>query len=58
MRRGGITAGSREFAPLKGFMTERWVADTSGEEGAPSGRIELRANYIGEDIPEDEGGLE
>lgn len=58
MRRGGITAGSREFAPLKGFMTERWVADTSGEEGAPSGRIELSANYIGEYIPEDEDGLE
>ncbi len=53
LRRGGITAGSREFAPLNGFMTERWVADASAEQGAPSGRIELRANYIGEYVPED-----
>lgn len=58
IRRGGITAGSREFAPLKGFMTERWVADKSGEPDGPSGRIELRANYIGEFVPEDEEGLE
>jgi len=58
LRRGGITAGSREFAPLKGFMTERWVADTSGEQDAPSGRLQLRANYIGEYVPEDEEELE
>ncbi len=58
IRRGGITAGSREFAPLKGFMTERWVADKSGEQDAPSGRIELRASYIGEFVPEDEEGME
>jgi len=58
LRRGGITAGSREFAPLNGFMTERWVADTSGEEDAPSGRIELRANYVGEFVPQDDEMLE
>ena len=39
-------------------MTERWVADTSGEEDAPSGRIELRANYVGEHAPEVEDGAE
>ncbi len=58
IRRGGITAGSREFAPLNGFMTERWVADPSGEQNAPSGRIELLANYIGEFVPEDEEDIE
>lgn len=47
-RTGDLRAGSREFAPLRGFMTERWVPDTSGEEGAPAGRIELIATYIGE----------
>lgn len=58
LRRGEITAGSREFAPLNGFVTEQWVADASGEQDAPSGRIELRANYIGEYVPEDEEGVE
>lgn len=50
-RRGGIRAGSREFSSLKGRMTERWVADVSGDSDAPSGRIELRASYIGEHEP-------
>lgn len=44
-RRGEIRAGSREFAPLDGFMTERWVANTSVEEDAPIGRIELTGTY-------------
>ena len=39
-------------------MTERWVADSSGEQDAPTGRIELRTNYIGEYVPEDEEGEE
>ena len=47
-RRGELRAGSREFAPLTGSMTERWVSDTSGDEGAPSGRIELDARYVGQ----------
>ena len=50
-RRGGIRAGSREFAPLSGFMTERWVADDSGEQG--HGRIELATRYVGQAIPEE-----
>lgn len=53
-RRGAMRAGSREFAPLKGFMTERWVADTSGDIDAPSGRIELRANYVGRQVADEE----
>jgi len=47
-RLGEIRAGSREFAPLHGFMTERWVANTSDEEDAPAGHIELIASYVGE----------
>lgn len=47
-RRGELRAGSREFATLKGSITERWVADTSGNEDAPAGRIELTATYIGD----------
>lgn len=47
-RLGEMRAGSREFARLSGVLTERWVADTSGEEDAPLGRIELRATYVGE----------
>lgn len=46
-RKGKLRAGSREFALLGGFMTERWMPDTSGEEDAPQGRIELLTNYVG-----------
>ena len=52
-RIGGFRAGSREFAPLSGTMTERWVANTSEEEGAPAGHIELQAIYVGELEPLD-----
>lgn len=47
-RLGEIRAGSREFSPLHGFMTERWVANNSEDEDAPSGHIELMASYVGE----------
>lgn len=50
-RIGKFRAGSREFGPLNGFMTERWVANTSDiedDEDAPLGRIELLATYVGE----------
>ncbi len=46
-RIGRLRAGSREFEPLSGFVSERWVPDTSGEEDAPAGRIELLATYVG-----------
>ena len=52
-RVGEFRAGSREFAKLSGSMTERWVANTSEEEGAPAGHIELRAIYVGELEPLD-----
>ena len=52
-RVGDIRAGSREFAPLNGTMTERWVADSTTESGSARGRIELRASYIGEAVEEE-----
>ena len=47
-RAGAVRGGSREFSLLRGSLIERWVADTSGEEDAPLGRIELRATYLGQ----------
>ncbi len=46
-RIGRLRTGSNEFAQLQGFVAEHWVADTSGEEDAPAGRIELLATYVG-----------
>ena len=53
-RLGEIGAGSREFAPLHGSMTERWVANTSDDEDAPSGYIELMATYVARNEPKDD----
>lgn len=47
-RLGEVRGGSREFSRLSGFLAERWVADTSGEDDAPLGHIELQATYIGQ----------
>ena len=47
-RLGEIRAGSREFAPLSGFLTERWVEDESDEQGVPRGHMELVATYVGQ----------
>lgn len=52
-RLGEIRSGSREFAPLSGFLTERWVENVSDEEDAPRGSIELVATYVGELAPEE-----
>ena len=46
-RQGELRAGSREFARLAGSMTERWVRNSSGEEDAPVGRIELVTAFVG-----------
>jgi hypothetical protein len=46
-RIGRLRAGSSEFARLRGFVAEGWVTNTSGEEDAPVGRIELLATYVG-----------
>lgn len=46
-RIGAIRSGSREFATLRGFMTERWVENEITEEDAPLGHIELVTTYVG-----------
>lgn len=46
-RQGELRAGSREFAEFGGGMTERWVPNTSGDEDAPTGRIELVTRFVG-----------
>ena len=54
-RIGRFRTGSREFGPLNGFMTERWVANSEERDiDAPIGRIELLATYVGELEPLDE----
>lgn len=50
-RTGSLRTGTREFEELSGGVSERWVADTSGEEEAPGGRLELDAHYVGEMEP-------
>ena len=47
-RIGSIRAGSREFAPFSGILTERWVENQSDDEDAPAGHIELVATYVGQ----------
>lgn len=47
LRLGQLRAGSREFETLSGTVSERWVADTSGEVDAPLGRIVLATRLIG-----------
>lgn len=45
-RYGDMRAGTREFESLIGKVSERWVANESGTEGAPAGRIELVATFV------------
>jgi hypothetical protein len=52
-RTGMLAAGTREFAPLVGRVTEHWVADTSGAADAPTGRIELTTAFVAEEVEEE-----
>lgn len=52
-RIGEIRSGSREFEKFNGFMTERWIVNSSDDEDAPAGRIELQASYVGRMVPQD-----
>ena len=45
-RIGKFRTGTREFGALAGTMTESWIVDTSGEEDAPDGRIELFLRFV------------
>lgn len=49
-RVGVLHAGTREFEPLRGRVTEQWVADKSGYEDAPAGRIELITAFVGREV--------
>lgn len=46
-RQGELLGGSREFLDLAGGMTERWVPNASGDEDAPTGRIQLQTSFVG-----------
>lgn len=52
-RIGNLTSGTREFEPLAGRVTERWVVDTSGVEDAPHGRIEMITAFVSEEVEEE-----
>ena len=52
-RVGDLATGTREFRPLTGIVTERWVADTTGYEDAPVGRIELITAFVARELPEE-----
>ena len=45
-RVGELRAGTHEFADLVGVISEKWVADTTGAEDAPAGRIELLSSFV------------
>lgn len=47
-RIGSLRAGTREFRPMKGRASERWVPNTE-EDGAdaPDGHIELMTSFVG-----------
>lgn len=45
-RMGDLRSGTREFSGMTGQVTERWVADSSGSDLAPVGRIELSTRFV------------
>jgi hypothetical protein len=53
-RLGDLAAGTREFGPLVGRVTERWIEDTSGLEEAPAGKIELITAFVARELEEEE----
>lgn len=53
-RIGELVTGSREFAPLTGRVTERWITDTSGLEDAPAGRIEIITAFEAKELEGEE----
>lgn len=45
-RTGELRTGTNEFSDLLGQVIERWVADASGIDLAPDGRIELITAFV------------
>ena len=52
-RIGELIWGTREFAALEGLVTEQWVADVSGSEDAPAGRIEVITAFVTQLVDEE-----
>ena len=47
-RVGALRAGTREFRPMQGMVSERWVPNTDDDEvDAPDGHIELVTSFVG-----------
>jgi len=47
-RVGTLRAGTREFGPMQGSVSERWVANTDNDDvDAPDGYIELETSFVG-----------
>jgi hypothetical protein len=47
-RVGTLRAGTREFSPMQGTVSERWVAITDNDDiDAPDGYIELETSFVG-----------
>ena len=47
-RVGALRAGTREFAPLKGKVSERWIPNAGDDSvNAPDGYIELETSLVG-----------
>jgi hypothetical protein len=47
-RIGKLRAGTREFGPMQGVVSERWVPNTDDDDiDAPDGHIELVTSFVG-----------
>lgn len=47
-RIGSLRAGTREFGPMQGMVSERWVENTDADDvDAPDGYIELETTLVG-----------
>ena len=57
-RLGDLATGTREFAPLTGRVTERWIADTTGLEDAPAGKIEIITAFVSKEFEGEYADLE
>ena len=46
LRLGDMRSGTREFSSWMGEVSERWIADSTGSDYAPAGRIELITEFV------------
>ena len=47
-RVGSLRAGTREFRPMSGSVSERWISNIGdNDEDAPDGRIEIATLFVG-----------